>query len=298
MHLHGKHILTFGTTGAQGSGLVPAVTAAGATPVRATSRPEQARQWQSGGDPAAVADLLRPDTVRAAVDAVGDLAAAALHVPLGLGGPATADAVLASIGVLRNAGLPVTVNLGSPVPPPGVPDPVGTRAMAAAVLATGAVALSPTAYLENHAAPWALQPIDRGELPYPRPAEDTIAWLAAGDLGSAAVAALRADIAGELLVLAGPQRLTLGDLARELGAGIGRELAFRRVSPAEYAALLRPFMGGAADGVEAAYSAMPDGPNPLMTPHAGPTWDRLGVTPTTARTWASTVLAAALRTRV
>ena len=67
------------------------------------------------------------------------------------------------------------------------------------------------------------------------------------------------------------------------------------MSPAQYADLLRPFMGRAADAVGSAYASMPEGPNPLMTPHAEPTWDRLGVTPTSARTWASTVLAPALR---
>jgi uncharacterized protein YbjT (DUF2867 family) len=295
MQLNGTSILTFGTTGAQGSGLVPAVTAAGGTAVRVTSRADQAERWRSAGTAAVVANLLEPATVRAAVDGVD---AAALHVPLGLGGPDTVTAVLASIAVLRDAGLPVAVNLGSPVPPPGVPDPFGARGLADAVLATGAVALSPTAYLENHAAPWALDPISKGELVYPRPADDTLAWIAAGDLGAAAVAALVQDISAELLVLAGPQRLTFDELAAELGAGIGRELLFRSISPAEYAGLLRPFLGPAADGVEAAYASMPQGPNPLMTPHAGPTWDRLGVTPTTAHDWASTVLAGALRARV
>ncbi len=53
-------------------------------------------------------------------------------------------------------------------------------------------------------------------------------------------------------------------------------------------------MGGAADAVGSAYASMPEEPNPLMTPHAEPTWSRLGVTPTSARTWASTVLTAAL----
>ncbi|MGS0686212.1 SDR family oxidoreductase [Nakamurella sp. GG22] len=305
MHLDGKNILTFGTTGAQGAGLVPAVAAVGGTAVRATTNPDRARRWRSEGVATVVANLLEPDTVRTAVDdlvrggdPVSGVEAAALHVPLGLGGPATVEAVIASIGALREAGLPVSVNLGSPVPPPGVPDPFGARAMAAAVLETGAVALSPTAYLENHAAPWALDPISRGELPYPRPSGDTVAWIAAADLGTAAVAALSSDIAGELLVLAGPQRLTFDDLARELALGLGRDLAFQRVSPAQYADLLRPFMGGAADAVGSVYASMPEGPNPLMTPRAEPTWERLGVTPTSARTWASTVLAAALRATV
>jgi uncharacterized protein YbjT (DUF2867 family) len=278
MELHGARVLAFGTVGAQGSGLVPAIEGRGATAVRAGRR---------GGD--VVADLTDPDSVVAAARGVD---AVALHVPLGVGTP---DRVGASVAALRQRGLPVAVNLGSPVPPTGAPDPFGTRPAAEALLATGAAVVTPTAYLENHAAPWALGPIARGELVYPRPAEDVLAWIAAGDVGAAAVAALAAGVSGELLALAGAAPLTFDALAAELGAGLGRELVFRRVTAAEYGELLAPVLGGgAAAGVEAAYGAMPEEPNPLMAPDAAAVWARLGLAPTTARDWAATVLAGAL----
>jgi uncharacterized protein YbjT (DUF2867 family) len=285
MELDGARILVFGTAGAQGSGLVPAVRARGAVPVRATTDPERARTW----DGAVVADLTDTASVLAAADGVD---AVALHLPLGVPAP---GAVLASVRALRERGLPVTVNLGSPVPPAGAPDPFGVRPTADAVLATGAVALTPTAYLENHAAPWALGPIARGELVYPRPAGDPLAWIAAGDLGTAAVAALAGDVAGELLALAGPAVLTVDELAAEVGAGIGRPVAFRRVTAAEYGDLIRPVLGdGAAQGVAAAYGAMPEEPNPLMARDAAAVWARLGVSPTPVREWAAAVLRPAL----
>ncbi len=285
MELHGARVLVFGTAGAQGSGLVPAVTARGASAVRATTSAERARTW----DGAVVADLTDTASVLAAADGVD---AVALHLPLGVSAPA---AVLVSVRALRERDLPVTVNLGSPVPPTGAPDPFGVRPTADAVLATGATALTPTAYLENHAAPWALGPISRGELVYPRPAGDPLAWIAARDLGAAAVAALAADVSGELLALAGPALLTFEELAVEIGAGIGRPVAFRRVTAAEYGDLLRPVLGdGAAQGVAAAYGAMPEEPNPLMGRDATAVWARLGVTPTPAREWAAAVLRPAL----
>lgn len=285
MELDGARVLVFGTAGAQGSGLVPAVTARGAVAVRATTSPERARAW----DGAVVADLTDPASVLAAADGVD---AVALHLPLGVGAP---EPLLASIRALRDRGLPVTVNLGSPVPPPGAPDPFGIRPAADAVVATGAVALTPTAYLENHAAPWALGPIAGGELVYPRPGTDPLAWIAAGDLGVAAAAALAAGVTGELLALAGPAALTFEELAAEIGSGLGRPLAFRRVTAAEYGDLLRPVLGdGAAQGVAAAYSSMPEEPNPLMAPDATAVWARLGVAPTSAREWAVAVLRPAL----
>lgn len=285
MELNGARVLVFGTAGAQGSGLVPAVTARGAVPVRATTSPERAREW----DGAVVADLTDPASVLAAADGVD---AVALHLPLGVPAP---EPVLASVRALRERGLPVTVNLGTPVSPPGAPDPFGVRPTADAVLATGATALTPTAYLENHAAPWALAPIARGELVYPRPATDPLAWIAAADLGTAAIAALAADVAGELLALAGPAVLTFDELAAEIGAGLGRPVAFRRVSAQEYGDLLRPVLGdGAAQGVAAAYGSMPEEPNPLMGRDASAVWARLGVAPTPVREWAAAVLRPAL----
>ena len=285
MELDDARVLVFGTAGAQGSGLVPAVRARGAVPVRATTSPERARDW----DGAVVADLTDSASVLAAADGVD---AVALHLPLGLPTPAAA---LASVRALRERGLPVTVNLGSPVPPAGAPDPFGVRPTAEAVVATGAVALTPTAYLENHAAPWALGPIARGELVYPRPATDPLAWIAARDLGVAAVAVLAADVTGELLALAGPAVLTFEELAAEIGAGVERPLAFRRVPAAEYGDLIRPVLGdGAAQGVAAAYGAMPEEPDPLMAPDATAVWARLGVTPTPVREWAAAVLRPAL----
>jgi uncharacterized protein YbjT (DUF2867 family) len=291
--LDGTRVLAFGTAGAQGSGLVAAITARGATAVRATSRPPQAQVWRAAGQDAVVADLTDAAAVLRAAQGVD---AAALHLPLGLSSASAAAAVLASVRALRGAGLPVSVNLGTPVPGPGAPDPFGVRSTAAAVLDTGAVALTPTTYLENHAAPWALGPIARGELVYPRPAGDVLAWIAAADLGAAAAAALDAGIGAELLALAGPAPLTFDELAAEIGAGLGRPLVFRRVGAAEYGALLRPVLGGAAAaGVAAAYAAMPEGSNPLMAPDADAVWARLGVRPTPARTWAASVLAPALR---
>jgi uncharacterized protein YbjT (DUF2867 family) len=155
--------------------------------------------------------------------------------------------------------------------------------------------LGVTAYLENHQAPWALPRLAAGELVYPRPPEDPVAWLTAHDVTAAAVAALDGDHAGHALQLAGPAVLTFVELTDELATGLGRPLTFRQVNPREYGELLRPVVGdAAAEGVAAGYAAMPPGPNPLMARDASATWQALGVTPTPARQWAATHLATAL----
>jgi hypothetical protein len=87
--------------------------------------------------------------------------------------------------------------------------------------------------------------------------------------------------------------LTFDQLAAELGAGLDREVAYRRVTPDEYADLLRPVLGPkAAAGVAAGYAAMPEEPSPLMAPDSTAAWAELGFSPTRARDWAARVLAA------
>ncbi len=286
MELTGRPVLAFGTAGAQSAALPAVLRRAGAVPRRATTDPDRAARWTADGEDAVVADLTDTASVLAAADGA---AAVAAHLPLrvGPGMPAAA----ASLAALRRSGVPVAVNTGTPVPPPGAADPFGARPLAEGLLDEGVTVLTPTAYLENHAAPWALDALRQGRLVYPRPADDRLAWIASQDLAAALVAALVHDAAGELLPLAGPQVLTFDELAAEIGRGLGREVVFTRVDPGEYGDLLRPVLGDeAAAGVAGAYAAMPEGPNPLMAPDATPSWTRLGLSPTPAAVWAEGVL--------
>lgn len=295
MELHGMRVLAVGTRGAQGSGLVEALEARGAVPVRATTSEAQLSVWREQRTEAVLLDLTDTASVAAVT---GDLDAAVLHLPLGLGSPDGVAAVVRSVEVLRRAGLAVALNLGTPVPPDGAPDLFGSRATATALQSLGAAAVAPTAYLENHTAPWALPPLEAGSLVYPRPAEDVVAWVAARDVTGAAVAALERDLGGELVSVAGPERLTFVGLAHELGTGTGRTVTFRRVTPQEYGDLLRPVVGPeAAAGVTAFYGAMPETPDPALAVDASATWRRLGHTPSTARRWAAEVLRPRLEAR-
>jgi uncharacterized protein YbjT (DUF2867 family) len=295
MDLTGQRILLIGSAGAQGSGLVPAVVAHGGVPVRVTSDAGRAAQLTASGDEVAVADLADADSVVAAVKESGAAAVAGI-LPLSFGNPERGPLAVGSYLAVRGLGVPVAVNVGTPLPGDGEPDVMGTGAVAQALASAGVTVVAPTGYFENTVAPWSLATLADGELVYPRPAGDVIAWTAAADMGSAAVAAVAHDIQGEVLRLAGPQALTFDDAAAELGAGLGRELRFRSITAQEYGNMLRPFMGdAAAAGVEGFYSAMPAEPNPAMNPPEAPAnWQRLGVTPTPARDWAAQVLRPAL----
>ncbi|MGL5910425.1 MAG: hypothetical protein ACRCZP_10530 [Phycicoccus sp.] len=282
-------VLAFGIAGSQGTGLVDALQERGAVPVQVSSRPEQVTAWRSEGRQAALGDLRDASGLS---DLAREVAAdaAVLHTPLSLG-PDGAAAVVESVRSLRDRGLRVAVNVGTPVPAEGAPDPFGARSVAAALAASGAVVVAPTAYLENHVAPWALGPISRGELVYPRPADDRVAWVATRDVTAAAVAALGAGAEGRVLPVAGPEVLTFEELATAVSDAVGRAVRFRRVDADEWAALLTPVLGeAAAAGVAAAYRAMPEQPNPALSQDASATWQLLGITPRTARDWAAETL--------
>jgi hypothetical protein len=112
------------------------------------------------------------------------------------------------------------------------------------------------------------------------------------DVTAAAVTALARGVQGRALQLAGPAVLTFQQLAGEIGVGLGSDVVFHRVSPDEYADLLRPVLGPeAAAGVAGGYAAMPEGPNPLMGLDSGAVWAELGHSPTSAHEWAARVLA-------
>ncbi|MGL4173263.1 MAG: hypothetical protein ACRCTR_04215 [Actinomycetota bacterium] len=291
MQLRGSRVLAFGTAGAQGSGLTECLSGRGATPVRVTTQPERAHQWSASGEQAVVADLLDPASMQAAGDGVP---AAALHLPLGLGSPEAAWRVVASVQALRDMGTTVAVNLGTVVPPPDAPDPFGARPVAQMLLDAGATVITPTAYLENHAAPWSVARLVAGELLYPRPIDDLVGWLTARDITASLVAALERDLGTQLLALGGTP-LTFDELAAQLTAGLGRPVEFRRVSAEEFGNLVRPYLGDeAAAGVAAAYDSMPESRNPLMAPDANDAWETLGLSPTPAAMWATRYLATQL----
>lgn len=284
--LAGQRVLAFGVRGSQGSGLARAIVDAGASPVLISSDPGQVRLWQANGIEAADIDLRNPDTALAAAESTG-AAAAIMHLPLSLG-PANSDAVDSALA-MADVGLAVSVNVGTPIPPAGAPDPFSVRDLVARLEGRTSV-LGVTAYLENLAAPWSLRALGDGVLRYPRPADDPIAWITALDVTRAGVAA--ADRAEPTTYqLAGPEVLTFNRLAARLGDGLGRSVTFERVSPAEFADSVRPFIGDAADGVGAAYQAMPEQPNPLMAPDASAAWAQLGIVPIDAAGWADMVVA-------
>ena len=151
------------------------------------------------------------------------------------------------------------------------------------------VILQPTVYLDNLAAPWAAEGIANGTIAYPATPEAEVSWMSHRTLGAwvAAVADGRTD--GRTVHIGGPEALTGAALAREVGAGLRREMAYAPISPAAFAEGMNAAMGvPAGDRLAAIYARLADHPDFMRVDPAEA--QRLGVHLETAKEFSGRVL--------
>lgn len=152
------------------------------------------------------------------------------------------------------------------------------------------VILKPTVYLDNLAAPWAVEALAAGAIAYPAAAETAVSWMSHQTLGAwvAAVAGGRAD--GQTLAIGGPEALTGDGLAREIGAGLKRAVAYQPIPPAAFAEGLNAAMGApAGDRIGSIYAWLAANPAHMRVDTAEA--ERFGVPLEHARDFAARVLA-------
>jgi uncharacterized protein YbjT (DUF2867 family) len=147
----------------------------------------------------------------------------------------------------------------------------------------------PTVYLENLLAPPVTNAVNElGVLAYPVPAGTPIAWMSLRDLGAAVAAVLEAEEFDAGVHEIGGADLTGPELADALGQGIGRDVTFASLDPADFEAGLAPVLGSdAASGVAGQYHWMGGQADTKIMTGGTATLARLDVTPTTVTGWAS-----------
>ncbi|ALG08880.1 SDR family oxidoreductase [Kibdelosporangium phytohabitans] len=249
-------IAVHGATGSQGSAVVRDLLAAGHE-VRAVAR----KPADVPGAEAAAADLADIDAL---VTAYTGVDAVVLQLPLVFDETALtqADAVLSALG--RQPVPRVVFNRSATVPD----EPIGVPYVDAKVLLskelpnlveTVALVGPAMTYAENLAAPWSTPLVAAGELRYPLPAELAVPWVTAGDVAAVIRDLLTAPTPPRVQAVAGPQDLT-GD---QTAAALGPSVRWRTVTPAEYEALLLPYLGSE---VAAAIAGSYEHPAPLPDP--------------------------------
>jgi len=284
-----KKVLVIGATGTQG-GAVARKLLKEDYDVLAASREENrlTELVELGAEPVTL-DLRDPHSVEYAASKADW---AFFHAPMGIGGPEEEDVEEKALKAILKADVKhVSYSTGFALPPEpvGVPQMDNRVQLVNKVLKAGRTTVFvPTGYLENFSAPWSVPYIRNGELLYPLSPGVRIAWVTNDDVGACTAAAfLTPKSKGKRLRVAGPESLTLPEVAKQIGDAIGRTVSYRQVNGQEYADLLAPYMDEeTAEIIGAGYERIANEQNPLMTPDTSQTQELLGVTFTSVYEWA------------
>ncbi|TVS10785.1 MAG: NAD-dependent epimerase/dehydratase family protein [Wenzhouxiangella sp.] len=267
-----RRLVVFGATGTQGHPVVDAALEAGYS-VRAVSRDLAAAEERlSQRVELFEADLLEADTVAASLEGMD---AVFFHLPIMPQSEEAAIAVDHLLTAIRASSvqrLVFTTSAWSNDAMPAGDFVLGLRGVTEAMLASGVdtVVLRPTLYLANLVWPNIIREIrEFGRLSYP-PLDSTrrLNWTATEDQATLVVAALSADVAGEIIDIASPQAVTGPELCQMLSGVYGREVHYAPQSVDEFADTLSHMAGSADVGrsVAALYAGIDqlDGDGPLV----------------------------------
>ena len=247
-----------GATGAQGSPVLSALTAAGHTAIAAVRHPETVPD----GIAARQVDLASADSLTSVYEGADGVY---IHLPMGAPEAATAQARAVVEAVARTRpGRVVISTSGQIVDQPGSPlqAPADSPIMTLIDGVTGSgvptAVVAPRLYLENLLLPVVLAPASQeGVLRYPLPASFPVSWSSHLDV---------AEVVARLLTDASPTTGTVGvghlpglpgpELAAALSSRLGREVRFEGITPEAFGDLITPLFGPAAAPVVELYRAL------------------------------------------
>ena len=247
-----------GATGAQGSPVLSALTAAGHTAIAAVRHPETVPD----GIAARQVDLASADSLTSVYEGADSVF---IHLPMGAPEAVTAQARAVVEAVARTRpGRVVISTSGQIVDQPGSPlqAPADSPIMTLIDGVTGSgvptAVVAPRLYLENLLLPVVLAPASQeGVLRYPLPASFPVSWSSHLDV---------AEVVARLLTDASPTTGTVGvghlpgltgpDLAAAFSNHLGREVRFEGITPEAFGELITPHFGPAAAPVVELYRAL------------------------------------------
>ncbi|MER9528144.1 NmrA family NAD(P)-binding protein [Mesorhizobium sp. M0292] len=289
-------VLVTGASGAQGSAIVSACRAAGAT-VRVLLRKGSPDPFGDG------VNIVRGDLAdpgRLALACLG-VDAVALTLPVG----ASPEEILRYGRNIADAAQQGGVKLLVFNTSGHVSGRSGTAVMDAKTelidyiktFGPPSIVLKPTLAMSNIAAPWSAPAImHQGVLAYPLPANFQTSWISWQDMAAYVVEALRhPELAGASFDIGGPQALTGPEMAVILSGIVGREVSYYPVPLADFAAALETMLGkDAAEQTAASYAWIRSQKQAVLAVDLGQTTRLLPVKPTSFAEWARALDWAAL----
>jgi uncharacterized protein YbjT (DUF2867 family) len=261
-------VLVYAGTGQQGRALVHTLRTTGRSVRVLTRDPSRAHDLAGPGVELVEGGLGEPDSLRAASEGAG---AVVLTVPLLFDRDRMTRYAFNAVEAAEAAGGPLLVYNTSLIPP-DEPGTVGvfhalqdaTERVLDADL--DAVVLRPPLYLDNLLAPWTRPALDDGVLAYPLRADLTVPWISHRNLARYVAAALdRRGPVGTVLDVAGPDRLSLHDLADTLSRALGRTFEVDALPPDRFGERVGAALGaGAGEALAGLYRAINAQPNPFF----------------------------------
>ena len=247
-----------GATGAQGSPVLSALTAAGRTAIAAVRHPEAV----PGGIAARQVDLASADSLASAYEGADGVF---VHLPMGAPEAAAvqARAVVEAVDRTRPGRVVISTS-GRIVDQPDSPlqaaagSPIMTLIDGVTGSGVPTAVVAPRLYLENLLLPVVLAPArQEGVLRYPLPASFPVSWSSHLDV---------AEVVARLLTDASPTTGTVGvghrpgltgpDLAAAFSSHLGRKVRFEGITPEAFGELITPLFGPAAAPVVELYQVL------------------------------------------
>ncbi|NJP31882.1 NmrA family NAD(P)-binding protein [Micromonospora thermarum] len=273
-----------GATGAQGTPVASALTAAGKPVVGLTRNPDAA---VPGARVAAIDYSSAADLTELYRDAAGVF----VHLPVTTEEARRAYArnIVAAVRAAQPARVVFSTSgyaLGSGDDDDPARGAVVTLFRGLADSGVSYAAIAPELFLENLLMPDLIAAVrEQGVLRYPLPADFRVSWASHLDIADVAVALFeQPEVSGVVSVGQYPA-ITGPDLAEAFGTRLGRDVAYEALDPTAFRAFLIPMIGeGPAADIADSYRAMAALPDRSIAPERS-AQKLLGVTPRTPGQW-------------
>lgn len=285
--------IVHGATGAQGSPVLSALTAAGKQAVAAVRTPA----GLPDGVTSVAVDLADAKALTAAYTGADGVF---VHLPMGgaESAPAYVEAITAAVAAARPGRVVISTS-GQIVDQPGTalqaPDesPIATLIRNITETGVSTAVVAPRLYLENLLLPMVAGPAqEEGVLRYPLPESFPVSWSSHLDVADVVVKLLTDTTVTGTVAIGHLPGLTGPDLAKGFTAQLGREVQFQAITPDQFGELIQPLFGAEASApVVGLYQALnAQDSNVIAENNSAQTL--LGLNPRTVSAWLSEVLSA------